>query len=127
MTNPYKTKYNSGKDDYEHRVLMEKLLGHKIPREFDVHHIDGNPKNNKLGNLELISHKEHSFIHTKKRWDEDVFGGNRHKHLIEYGGKSLSISDWSKKLGIKLSTLNMRISVYKWSVERALTQKVRAR
>jgi len=31
-----------------------------IPKNFDIHHIDRNKTNNKINNLELISHAEHS-------------------------------------------------------------------
>jgi hypothetical protein len=37
----------------EHRVVMEQKLGRKLIKGEVVHHIDGNPGNNKPSNLEL--------------------------------------------------------------------------
>lgn len=39
-----------------HRFTYECYHG-LVPRNMDVHHIDGNPTNNKLSNLQSISHK----------------------------------------------------------------------
>jgi len=44
----------------KHRHLVEKELGRKLRKEEVVHHIDGNPSNNRLENLKLFnSHSEH--------------------------------------------------------------------
>lgn len=40
---------------------------------------------------------------------------------FEYNGQSHILPDWSKILGIKFSTLAMRIYKYKWSVEKAFS------
>lgn len=43
------------KDGYvmEHRLLVAKAIGHVLKRSEVVHHIDHNPANNSLDNLEL--------------------------------------------------------------------------
>ena len=48
----------------------------------------------------------------------------RNIHYIEYKGKSQSLIDWARELGLNQSTLAMRIGTYKWSTERALTTRV---
>lgn len=40
--------------------------------------------------------------------------------VIEYAGKSMTISEWSETTGIPYATLYYRITKYKWPVERAL-------
>ena len=40
-----------------HRAIYEAFYG-EIPKGYDIDHIDGNPKNNTLSNLQAISHKE---------------------------------------------------------------------
>lgn len=40
--------------------------------------------------------------------------------LFEYNGKKLTLTDWSKKLGIKRSTLSQRFYCYKWSLKKTL-------
>jgi hypothetical protein len=42
-------------------------------------------------------------------------------------GKTQSLSDWSAELGIKVSTLSMRLDKYNWSVEKALLTPVAKR
>ena len=45
------------------RLLVENKLGRKLLSDEDVHHIDENPLNNDLDNLEVISHSEHDRYH----------------------------------------------------------------
>ena len=49
----------------ESRYVLEKNKG-KIPEDFFVHHINRNKKDNRIENLQLVSRKEHGFIHRKK-------------------------------------------------------------
>lgn len=41
---------------------------------------------------------------------------------LMHGGITDSVSGWSKRTGIKQSTISMRINKYKWTVDRALTE-----
>lgn len=43
--------------------------------------------------------------------------------MITFKGQTLCMRDWATKLGIDERTLYARLSVYQWSVERALTIK----
>ena len=51
------------------RILMAKKLGRPLKPNEDVHHIDGNPLNNDLTNLEVVTHGEHQRIHSIKYVD----------------------------------------------------------
>lgn len=47
-----------------HRRVMEKHLRRYLHPEEVVHHIDGNPRNNRLRNLQLLeSHSAHALLH----------------------------------------------------------------
>lgn len=58
-----------GKRKYvrEHILVMEKKLGHPIPKGYHVHHINGNTKDNRPENLELYEAGEHSRLHLAQR------------------------------------------------------------
>lgn len=46
-------------------------------------------------------------------------------HLVTFNGTSHTLSRWSEITGIRKDTLRRRLCVYKWSVERALTEPPR--
>jgi hypothetical protein len=47
----------------EHRVIVEKSLGRKLERYEQVHHINGDGLDNRLENLEVLTHAEHRKRH----------------------------------------------------------------
>lgn len=50
------------------RILMEEKLGRPLEPYEDVHHKDGNPKNNSISNLELKIHGKHQKEHNPKQY-----------------------------------------------------------
>ena len=65
---------------YEHRVIMERLLGRSLQRSEHVHHKDGDGLNNKPENLVLLSNSEHQKEHAKAllgRW------AKKHDHCLK--------------------------------------------
>lgn len=48
------------------RILVEEKLGRPLKPDEDIHHIDGNPDNNDINNLEVIMHGEHQREHSTK-------------------------------------------------------------
>lgn len=48
---------------YKHREVMEKHLGRSLVKGEHVHHINGNPIDNRIENLEVVSNKEHMKEH----------------------------------------------------------------
>ena len=49
----------------------------------------------------------------------------RNNRLLTYNNETLTISQWSEKLGFKRSVIGQRINGMGWSVEKALTTPVR--
>lgn len=49
----YAVRSRNGKPETQHRVVMEQILGRKLRREENVHHINGVRDDNRIDNLEL--------------------------------------------------------------------------
>ena len=45
------------------KYVMEKYLGRKLKDNEQVHHKDGNPLNNDIDNLEVLTFEEHLNVH----------------------------------------------------------------
>lgn len=60
----------ASKDGYvmEHILVMEKAIGRYITREEVVHHKNKIRDDNRLENLELMTFKAHTSMHSKERW-----------------------------------------------------------
>ena len=56
------------------RIIMEKQLGRKLSTNEIVHHKDGNPSNDLVDNLEVVSSVEHFWRHVKNGRTK-MFGG----------------------------------------------------
>lgn len=56
----------TGRAEYTHRRVAEKMVGGKIFPGYEVHHKDGNKNNNRPSNLTVLSKAEHRRIHSKK-------------------------------------------------------------
>lgn len=61
------------------------------------------------------------------RWatQKEQVQNRRNTRLFTYKDVSMVLDDWARKIGIKRSTLSMRIYSYGWSIEKALTTPVR--
>lgn len=62
----------NNKNKYIHILVYETFVG-EVPNGYDVHHINHNRQDNRIENLELIEHKEHSIFHNKTE-----------KHILQY-------------------------------------------
>jgi hypothetical protein len=58
-------KLKNGKTNDEHRILWEKEYG-PIKKGYELHHINGDGKDNHLENLLLVTRSEHMIIHLAK-------------------------------------------------------------
>lgn len=52
------------------KYLMEQELGRKLLPGEEIHHKDGDPLNNDVGNLEVRMHGEHQAEHGRKYYDK---------------------------------------------------------
>ena len=97
----YRFIMHNGKERAEHRVVMEQHIGRPLGSEEVVHHINGDPLDNRIDNLTLISPREHLGIHAiwknrrplsieqrlrlseslKRRWRAGVYSNRRRPSL----------------------------------------------
>lgn len=63
MTSRYKKIKVGGKAIDEHRHIMQKHLGRKLGFHEVVHHLNGDPRDNRIENLEVVSRSQHSRDH----------------------------------------------------------------
>ena len=66
----YRIVLPSGRMAY-HRYVWEKHHG-EIPAGMQIHHIDKNPRNNRIENLALLPQVDHSRVHAN--WVQDEYG-----------------------------------------------------
>ena len=62
-----------------HRYKWEKEKG-KIPKNYDIHHIDSNKENNNIENLECISKSEHTRLYSPHH---NQYKNNKTLHLYK--------------------------------------------
>jgi len=50
---------------YEHRQIVERLLGRKLNSDELVHHINGDINDNTIENLLVVTYQQHKLLHSK--------------------------------------------------------------
>lgn len=55
------------KYDLQHRIIMSQHLGRELLRTEVVHHLNGDPHDNRVDNLEIITQAEHAKKHDAER------------------------------------------------------------
>lgn len=60
--------YRLNRHKYEHRLIVERAIGKPLPSRAQVHHVDGNPRNNENCNLVVCEDRAyHKLLHRRQR------------------------------------------------------------
>lgn len=125
-----KSTQHNGKQPYKYVSLskdgiIKKIFIHRLVAEafidnpegkLQVNHIDGNPSNNLVNNLEWVTNAEN----TQHAYDTKL---NKKKQLhIKYNGETKSLRKWCKELNLNYKKVWWRIH-NGWSIERAFNHK----
>lgn len=110
MNNPYKRTTYKGKPIDEHRKVMEQHLGRELKRNEIVHHINGNKRDNRIENLQVMTQQEHNRLHKEKysKTKTCVICGKLFDPPIKHRGRNQTCS---KKCGYILTGIKGRIKV----------------
>ena len=106
----------NGKLSYEHKEIMQKYLGREVASDEVIHHIDGDPFNNDINNLELLTRGQHTTCHFKginnpsAKLTEDGIRQIRSLKLQGYGCRRIA-----KLFGIAMSTAAAILRRENWS------------
>lgn len=74
------SKENKAVHQWVHRMIWEAVYG-AIPDGMTIHHLDGNPENNTVANMKLVTPTEHNQIHYPERL-VNGFDGSAYNHKV---------------------------------------------
>jgi hypothetical protein len=108
----------------EHRVLMEKHLGRTLDTNEVVHHINGDRRDNRIENLQILTLSEHSKLHgqgmklsesTKQKISE-ANKGKANKRLAKYSQEQAALVRNYRNEGFSERKIAELTGVNRWAV-----------
>lgn len=124
---------NSTENNYvlHHRIIMENYLGRLLKKNEVVHHKDGNKKNNKLENLQLLSDEEHKrkhqleqgrlFVKLKCPWCGKIFEKPHNNTHLSKGGTKTSCSKSCNGKFVRKKQMNNGLTI---EMKQAISENV---
>ena len=93
-----------GKLQYVHRLVWQTFKG-EIPKGLEIDHIDGNPRNNNLTNIQLLSRRENTDKYNRKIQGGSILRDKRDELIKDYEELG-SFKKVAKKWGVSITAVN---------------------
>lgn len=93
-----------GKLQYVHRLVWQTFKG-EIPQGLEIDHIDGNPRNNNLTNIQLLSRRDNTDKYNRKLQGGFILRDKRDELIKDYEELG-SFDKVAKKWGVSITAVN---------------------
>ena len=104
QTRLYDNSGELGKLQYVHRLVYTHFVG-EIPEGKEIDHIDGNPRNNTLSNLQLLSRRDNTDKYNRKKQGGFILRDKRDELIKDYEELG-SFKKVAKKWGVSITAVN---------------------
>lgn len=127
---PYKRiRLPDGSTKDEHRIIIEEHLGRELDRNEVVHHKNGNKRDNRIENLEIMTLSEHTKVHSEEQAKKPLKISTIEK-LIDNGRKYRPASkltlDKVKKIRKRISNGEKQVDIADdYGVHKATIHKIK--
>ena len=92
-----------GRLQYVHRLVWQNFVG-EIPDGLEIDHLDGNPRNNSIENLQLLSRRDNT--HKYQRETQDVLLRDKRDELIKDYETLGTFKKVAEKWGVSITAVN---------------------
>ena len=92
-----------GRLQYVHRLVWQNFVG-EIPDGLEIDHIDGNPRNNSLTNLQLLSRRDNTHKYNRKK--QGILLRDYRDELIKDYETLGTYEKVAKKWGVSITAVN---------------------
>jgi len=88
----------------DHRIIAEEVIGRKLHIDEIVHHINDNPKDNRLDNLMIMKRADHTSLHSYLRTQQIII---EQSNELNWNDSIISVADkWIEQQGITATKLS---------------------
>ncbi len=101
---------------YVHRTVMEKKIGRPLEHSEFVHHINGDPADNRIRNLQIVTNSAHMSLHNSGEGNGSAKLNEKEVKKIRklYSSGSVTQLDLGRQFGIYQTTISAVVRRKTW-------------